>query len=87
MKHRPIFVLLAVLMISAMVLSACAPAPAPTEAPAAPAPTEAPAAPTEAPAAPATEAGPCLKIGALFGGAVTDAGYNQAFYELSLIHI
>jgi basic membrane protein A len=81
MKHRSIFVLLAVLMISAMALSACAPAPAPTEAPAAQAPTEAAPAPTEAPAAPPTEAGPCLKIGALFGGSVTDAGYNQAFYE------
>jgi len=79
MKRRSIYALLAILMISAMALSACAPAPAPTEAPAPP--TEEPAAPVEAPTEVPTEAGPCLKIGALFGGAVTDAGYNQAMYE------
>jgi basic membrane protein A len=79
MKHRSIYALLAVLMISVMALSACAPAPTPTEAPAPP--TEEPAAPVEAPTEVPTEAGPCLKIGALFGGAVTDAGYNQAMYE------
>jgi basic membrane lipoprotein Med (substrate-binding protein (PBP1-ABC) superfamily) len=66
-----------------MLLSACGqavtetpvePPPAPTEAPAS---TEAAPAPTEAP----TEAGPCLTIGALYGGPITDAGYNQAMHE------
>jgi len=55
MKHRStIYSLTAILLVS-MLLGACAPAAAPTEAPAAAAPTEAPAAaaPTEAPAAPA----------------------------------
>ena len=33
--------------------------------------------PTAAP----TEAGPCLIIGALYGGPITDAGYNQAMHE------
>jgi len=41
------------------------------------APAAAPAAPTAAP----TEAGPCLIIGALHGGPVNDAGYNQAMHE------
>jgi basic membrane protein A len=79
MKHRSIYAMLAVLMISAMALAACAPAATPTQAPVAP--TEVPPVPTEAPAAVPTEAAPCLKIGALYGGAVTDAGYNQAMYE------
>ncbi len=79
MKHRSIYVLLAVLMIASMALAACAPAPAPTEAPVPP--TEEPAAPAEAPTEEPVAEGPCLKIGALFGGSVTDAGYNQAFYE------
>ena len=78
MKHRSIFVVLAVMMIASLALSACAPAPAPTEAPV-PA-TEAPA-PVEAPTEVPVDGGTCLKIGALFGGAVTDAGYNQAFYD------
>lgn len=64
-----------------LLLSACGPAATP-----APIKTEAPvvepsAAPTEAPAqAPAAE-GPCLVVGALYGGPITDAGYNQAMHE------
>jgi basic membrane lipoprotein Med (substrate-binding protein (PBP1-ABC) superfamily) len=72
-----------ILVCAALLLSACgqaatqAPAPAATEPPAA---TTAPA--TEAPAEVATEAaGPCLIIGALYGGPITDAGYNQAMHE------
>ena len=79
----------------ALTLSACAPTPAapppaPTQPPAAPtqppaAPTQPPppptAVPTEAPTAAPTEAGPCLTIGSLYGGPITDAGYNQAMHE------
>jgi len=36
---------------------------------------------TPAPTAAPTEEKPCLIIGALYGGPVTDAGYNQAMYE------
>jgi len=66
---------IAVLMSAALLLSACGPAATavPTEAPAA----EATSAPTEAPG----EEGPCLTIGALYGGPITDAGYNQAMHE------
>jgi basic membrane lipoprotein Med (substrate-binding protein (PBP1-ABC) superfamily) len=53
-----------------LILGACAPAVAP-----APVETEAP---TQAPAA---QEGPCLVIGALYGGPITDAGYNQAMHE------
>lgn len=69
-----------ILVCAALLLSACGQAAtvAPTEPPAAA--TE-PAA-TEAPTAVATEAaGPCLIIGALYGGPITDAGYNQAMHE------
>ena len=79
MKPRTLFPILAVLVTAALVLAACAPAATP-----APAPTEAPPEPTAAPAEPtpeATEAGPCLVIGALHGGPINDAGYNQAMHE------
>jgi basic membrane protein A len=70
---------------AALLLAACQPAatptPQPTPRPTA-APTQAPTAvPTEAPTAVPTEAGPCLIIGALYGGPVNDAGYNQAMRE------
>jgi basic membrane protein A and related proteins len=83
--NRKSLSLLAVLVVcAAMLLSACGQAvtPAPTQPPVAP--TEPPAAPTEPPAAPTvapTEAGPCLTIGALYGGPMNDAGYNQAMHE------
>ena len=67
-----------ILVLAALLLSACGQAA--TEPPA-PDTTEPPVAATEPPAAePATEvpteAGPCLIIGALYGGPITDAGYN-----------
>ena len=76
MRVKTFYSLLAGLLMTALVLSACAQA-APT--------TEAPAAPPEEPAVeqsvvPAAEE-PCLIIGALYGGPITDAGYNQAMYE------
>ena len=72
-----------ILVLAALLLSACGQAA--TEPPA-PVATEPPPAATEPPAAePATEvpteAGPCLIIGALYGGPITDAGYNQAMHE------
>lgn len=81
---KNLFYRLAVLAIgAALLLGACGPAAAvaPTEAEApeesAAEPTEAPAEPTEAPVAEE----PCLIIGALYGGPITDAGYNQAMHE------
>lgn len=84
--HRNLFyTILAIALCGAVLLSACAPAatPEPVE-PAAPAepvtaPTEEVA--TEAPAEAPAESGPCLIIGALYGGPITDAGYNQAMHE------
>src|SRR5512137_2608857 len=54
---KRVLVVFSAILIASMVLAACAPAAAPTQAPAAPAATEAPAAPaaTEAPAAPAAK--------------------------------
>ena len=69
-----------ILVCAVLLLSACGQAAtvAPTEPPVVA--TE-PAA-TEAPTEVATEAaGPCLIIGALYGGPITDAGYNQAMHE------
>ena len=73
-----------ILVLAALLLSACGQAA--TEPPA-PVATEPPVVATEPPAVePATEvpteaAGPCLIIGALYGGPITDAGYNQAMHE------
>jgi basic membrane lipoprotein Med (substrate-binding protein (PBP1-ABC) superfamily) len=74
--NRKSYYVLSAILVTATLLSACAPAatPAPAEPPAAP--TQAPA-PTEAPVA----AEPCLIVGALYGGPITDAGYNQAMHE------
>jgi len=84
--HRKLFyIILTIALCSATLLSACAPAATPEPAePAAPAepvaaPTEEVA--TEAPAEAPAESGPCLIIGALYGGPITDAGYNQAMHE------
>ncbi len=67
------------IVLLALVLSACGQATvAPTEPPVVA--TEPPV--TEAPTEVPTEAaGPCLIIGALYGGPITDAGYNQAMHE------
>jgi basic membrane protein A len=76
--------LFSILVLVALLLSACGQA---ATKPPMPVATEPPAAATEPPAAePATEvpteaAGPCLTIGALYGGPITDAGYNQAMHE------
>ena len=91
-----IYSIIAILVVTALLLAACQPAAPDVEEPTAEEPTveeptveepavEEPA--TEEPAAeeptveePAEE-GPCLIIGALHGGPITDAGYNQAMHE------
>jgi len=77
---KKIFCVLTVLLIAALTLTACAKA-APAEAPE----EEAPAAPAEAPEeekpTTPTESGPCLIIGATYGGPINDSGYNQAMHE------
>lgn len=96
MKNKLFYVSLIVLVTSALLLSACGTAttvaPIVTEAPpvqveptAITVVVEPTAVPTTVPTAAPTTApvaeGPCLIIGALYGGPVTDAGYNQAFHE------
>ena len=79
MNPRTLRTLVGLLLVAALFVAACGQTAAPTAAP--PEPTAAPPeAPTAAPAEP-TDAGPCLIIGALHGGPVTDAGYNQAMHE------
>ncbi len=70
--NRKLIYLIASIMISiTLLLSSCGAAA-----------TEPPVAATEAPTEVPTEAaGPCLTIGALYGGPITDAGYNQAMHE------
>jgi basic membrane protein A len=79
MKNKSLYAFTALVVCLVVLLSACTPKAAPTAAPVATAaPTEVPTvAPTVAP----TEAKPCLIVGALYGGSITDAGYNQAFHE------
>ena len=81
MKNNLVFKLLALAVGAALVLSACgqaAPAAANTSVPAQVEATAAP--PTEAP----VDAAPCLTVGALYGGPMNDAGYNQAMHEAVL---
>ncbi len=83
MKKKMLYTVLSVLMALSLLLAACAPAATPTEAPAEPA-VEEPV--VEEPVEPAEpeepmEEGPCLIIGALHGGPINDAGYNQAMHE------
>jgi basic membrane protein A len=88
MKIKLFYSIVAVGMTTLLLLTACGPAETPTEAPPEPTtpPVEAPTAeptpePTEAPPVEPTEEGPCLIIGALHGGPINDAGYNQAMHE------
>lgn len=89
-KMKRIFIFF---LVAVFVLSACTPTATPTEAEVAPVqPTDVPAQPTDVPAAeepPATEVveeepveeGPCLIVGATYGGPINDAGYNLAMHE------
>jgi basic membrane protein A len=106
MKSHRMYTVFACVLCAVFVLSACAPAAAPTAAPAqptaapeptkapeptvAPEPTKAPEPtvapePTKAPVEPTAAAeattAPCLVVGALYGGPMNDAGYNQAMHE------
>ncbi len=80
MRVKTFYARLAGLLMTALVLSACAQAAPTTEAPAAPPEEPAVELTVAPPVAPAVEE-PCLIIGALYGGPITDAGYNQAMYE------
>ncbi|MFV2043742.1 MAG: BMP family ABC transporter substrate-binding protein [Anaerolineales bacterium] len=85
MNKKQLFSLLGALMVFALLLAACESAQTPTEAPAEPTAAaqepvqEEPTAVPE-PEEPAAEE-PCLIIGALYGGPINDAGYNQAMQE------
>jgi len=65
MKNKSFYSIVAVVMTTLLLLTACAPA----------------ATPTEEPTVEPTEEEPCLIIGALHGGPINDAGYNQAMHE------
>ena len=75
MKTQAFRPTLAALVTMLLLLAACSQAATPTSAPVEPSPV--PEEPTTAP----VEEGPCLIIGALHGGPITDAGYNQAMHE------
>jgi len=80
MNKKQFSLLVAIVVTTAMVLTACGPAATPTPVP----PTATPVPPTATPVPPAatpTPTEPCLIIGALYGGPITDAGYNQAMHE------
>jgi basic membrane protein A len=84
MKNKSFYSSIAAVVTILLLLTACAPAATPTEAP--PEPTKPPAEPptAEPPPPEPTEAPPeepCLIIGALHGGPISDAGYNQAMHE------
>lgn len=71
MNRKQIYLIASIIMSITLLLSSCGPAA-----------TEPPVLATEAPTEVSTEAaGPCLMIGALYGGPITDAGYNQAMHE------
>ena len=75
---------MAVLLVISLLIAACGQAVTPTEAPTEPPaePTTPPVEePTSVPTAEPSEDEPCLIIGALHGGPVTDAGYNQAMHD------
>ena len=72
--------LVGLLLVTVLLVTACGQAATPTAAPVEPT-SPPPAEPTAAPSAEPTAAGPCLIIGALYGGPVTDAGYNQAMHD------
>ena len=86
MKQK-LFPILSLIMIAALVLSACQPAPAPEEPAAEEVVVEEPVEEAEEEEAEDTEEeaveeeGPCLIIGALHGGPINDAGYNQAMHD------
>jgi basic membrane protein A len=75
MHRRLLYTLVTTALCAVFMLTACAPAATPTSAPATAVP------PTAAPAVAAT----CLTVGALYGGPMNDAGYNQAMHESMVV--
>ena len=84
MKKYRFYSVLAMLLVISLLIAACGQAAAPTEAPTEPAaePTDPP---VEEPTSEPAEEEPCLIIGALYGGPVTDAGYNQAMHDSVMV--
>jgi basic membrane lipoprotein Med (substrate-binding protein (PBP1-ABC) superfamily) len=80
MKKNRFYPVLAMLLVISLLIAACGQAVTPTEAPTEPA-AEPTAPPVEEPTSEPSEEEPCLIIGALYGGPVTDAGYNQAMHD------
>jgi basic membrane protein A len=76
MKSKGSLNFIAIALCTVLVLAACGPA-------ATPVPTTVPntVAPTLPPTAVPTEVPICLIVGALYGGPINDAGYNQAMHE------
>lgn len=83
MNRKSMHRLAAVVLCALLLLAACSPAPTPTAAvPPTQEPAKATVAPTDVPPTQApTAAEPCLVVGALYGGPITDAGYNQAMHD------
>ena len=85
MKKKLLYTVLGTMMVLSLLLAACAPSVDPIDVTIEPAvPTEEPV--VEEPVEPVepeepVEEGPCLIIGALHGGPINDAGYNQAMHE------
>ena len=84
MKNKTLFPILVILLTASFIMTACggqeteAPPPPPPPEPTTP-PTDEPVVePTDVPEVPEE---PCLIIGALHGGPISDAGYNQAMSE------
>lgn len=77
MKSKTPYVFLTALITAVMLLTSCSPAATATPVATVPS-TEVPTvAPVETPTAVPT----CLTVGALYGGPINDAGYNQAMHE------
>ena len=76
------FLIWAILFVTVLALAGCQPAAPEVEEPAAEEPVaEEPEVEEPEAEEPEAEEGPCLIIGALHGGPVNDAGYNQAMHE------
>jgi len=80
MKKLNLYFILALLLAISLIVTACEEAADPTEVPVEPT-AQVAEEPTSEPATEPEEEGPCLIIGALHGGPITDAGYNQAMHE------
>ncbi|RPI27585.1 MAG: BMP family ABC transporter substrate-binding protein [Chloroflexota bacterium] len=78
MKTNSIYKTLAFILCAIFVLAACTTPATPATPTTAPEPTNPPIEPT---AVPVVDTAPCLIVGALYGGPMNDAGYNQAMHE------